>query len=61
MLNPAREEGRAVTLMGVWEEFKSAVKTINVFIEAGVKVKAVVFHSINLPQQEKLEKKVPVF
>lgn len=49
MLNPQREEGRAVTLTGVSEEFKSAVKTVYIFIKAGVKVKPVFFYSINLP------------
>lgn len=41
----------------VWEDFKGAVKTINIFIEAGVKVKVVLFHPINLQQPEELEKK----
>lgn len=58
MLNPQRGEGRAVTLTGVQEEFKSAVKTIYIFIKARVKVKPVLFHSINLPQQEEREEKV---
>lgn len=41
----------------VWEDFKGAVKTINIFIDAGEKVKVVLFHPINLLQPEQQEKK----
>lgn len=41
--------------MGVfWEDFKGAVRTINIFIEAGVKVKVVLFLPINLLQPKEL-------
>lgn len=41
----------------VREDFKGAVKTINIFIEAGEKVKVVLFHPINRLQPEEQEKK----
>lgn len=52
MLNAYRHEGSAMTLTEVCGEFKSAVKTIYIFIKAGVIAKPLLFHSINLPQQE---------